>query len=92
MKPHKCTDTNDSAQLGGDVEYIDCFSAEGVKTPPNECPEYDTKQSDGEAPVMVELLGMLSIPLLPLLPDSLGPGVVAFDSFQSMSQIELLDI
>ena len=28
---------------------------------PNECSGYDTKQSDGEAPVMLELGGMLSI-------------------------------
>ena len=25
------------------------------KDPPNECPVYDTKQSDGELPVMPEL-------------------------------------
>ncbi len=32
---------------------------------PNECPDYDTKQSDGEALVMLELWGMRSTPLLP---------------------------
>ena len=36
------------------VGYTDCTSAEGYN-PPNECPEYDTKQSDGEVPVMLEL-------------------------------------
>ena len=37
------------------------------KTPtPNECPRYDTKQSDGEAPIL-ELWGMCNTPLLPLL-------------------------
>ena len=35
------------------VEYTDCTSAEGY--PPNECPGYDTKQSDGEVPVMLGL-------------------------------------
>ena len=39
--------------------------------PPNECPRYDTKQSDGEAPVMLELWGMQSIPSLPSLPGPL---------------------
>ena len=34
-------------------------------------------QSDGEVPVMLELSGMRSTPLLPLLPDPLRPGAVA---------------
>ena len=38
----------------GVVEYTDCFSVEG-KYPLNESPGYDTKQSDGEAPVILEL-------------------------------------
>ena len=64
-------------RLGGVVNYIDCFSAEGMAR--NECLGYDTKQSDGEIPVMLELCGMLSTPLLPLLPGPLWPGVVALD-------------
>ena len=44
-----------------------------------ECPGYDTKQSDGEVPVMLEFWGMRSTPLLPLLPGPLWPGVVAPD-------------
>ena len=32
------------------------------KTTPNECPGYDTKQSDGEAPVILELWGIQSFP------------------------------
>ena len=36
------------------VEYTDCTSAEGQGFP-NECPESDTKQSEGEFPVMQEL-------------------------------------
>ena len=36
------------------VEYTDCFSAGVSKTPPNECPGYYTKQSDGEVLVTPE--------------------------------------
>ena len=34
----------------------------------NECPRYDTKQSDGETPSMLELSGMRSIYSLPSHP------------------------
>ena len=47
-------------------------------------PGYDTKQSDGEVPVMPELWGMQSTPLLALLPSPLWPGVVASDRVLSM--------
>ena len=57
------------AQSAGAVEY----------PPPNECPGYDTKQSDGEVPAMLELWGMRSTPSLSLLPSPLWPGVVAPD-------------
>ena len=43
----------------------------GVRPSPNECPGYDTKQFDGEVPVMLELWGMQSTPLLPSLPGPL---------------------
>ena len=56
----------------------------GKTSPPNECPGYDTKQSDGEIPAMQELWGMWSTPLLPSLPGPLRPGVVAPDSVLSM--------
>ena len=55
------------------------------------CPEYDIKQSDGEAPAL-ELWGMWSTSSLPLLPGPLGLGVVAPHRFLSMSQIEVFDI
>ena len=57
----------------------------------NECPGYDTKQSDGEAPVMLELWVMLWVicPALPSLPDPLWPGVVVPDRVLSIDQIEL---
>ena len=51
----------------------------GVRPPPNECPGYDTKQSDGEVPAMLELWGMRSTSSLPSLPGPLWPGVVAPD-------------
>ena len=51
----------------------------GVRHLANECPGYETKQSDGEVPVMLELWGMQSTPLLPCLPGPLWPGVVAPD-------------
>ena len=62
----------------GAVEYTDCTSAE-VKTTPNECPGYDTKQSDGEVQAVLVLWGMQSTPSLPSLPGPLWPGVVAPD-------------
>ena len=40
----------------------------GVRPPTNESPVYDTKQSDGEVPAMLELWGIRSTPLLPSLP------------------------
>ena len=50
----------------------------GVRPPPhNECSGYDTKQSDGEVPAVLELWGMRSTPSLPSLPGPLWPGVVA---------------
>ena len=60
------------------VEYIVCTSTDSH--PHNECPGYDTKQSDGEVPVMQELWGMRSTSSLPSLPGPLWPGVVAPDS------------
>ena len=67
-------------QLVGVVEYTDSL---------NERPIYDTKQSDGEASVILELWGMRSTPLLPTLPGPLWPEVVALDRVLSMGQIEL---
>ena len=56
-----------------------------VRPPPtNACPGYDTKQSDGEVPVMLELFGMRSTPSLPLLPGPLWPGMIAPDRALSM--------
>ena len=61
----------------------------GVRPPPNECPENDTKKSDGEVPVMLELWGMPRTPSLLSFPGPLWPGVVAPDRFLSMGKKEL---
>ena len=65
------------ALSAGVVEYIDCSSG------------YDTKRSDGEAPVMLELWGMKSTPSLLLLPGPPWPGMVAPDRALSRGYIEL---
>ena len=59
------------------------------KTPPNECPRYDIKQSDGEVPVMLDLWGMRSTPSLPSLPGPLWLEVVAPGRVLSTRQVEL---
>ena len=52
-----------------------------VKTP-------STKQSDGEASVMLELWGIRSTPWFPSIPGPLWPGVIALARVLSMDQIE----
>ena len=42
----------------------------GVRLPRHECPGYDTKQSDGEVPVMLELLGNVEHPFITIAPRS----------------------
>ena len=53
----------------------------GVRPPPqkNQCPWYDTKESDGEVPVMLKILRWQSTHSLPLLPGPLGPRMVALE-------------
>ena len=50
----------------GAVEYVDCISANDYVTP-SLYPEYNTKQSDDEAPVLA-LWGMERTPTLLLIP------------------------
>ena len=66
------------AQSAGAVEYTDCTSAE-EKPASNESPVYDSKQSDGEVPVMLGLWRIRSTPLFPLLQLPFWPIVVAPD-------------
>ena len=61
------------------------------KTPGNECPWYDTKQSEGEVSI-VELWEVRSTSSLPLAPCPLWPRVVATDRVLSMATIELFEI
>ena len=63
------------AQSAGAVDYSE---------PSNESPEYDTKQSDGEFPVILGLWGMRSTPSLTLYAGPLCPGLVAPDRALSM--------
>ena len=77
------------AQLAEAVEYNNWISAEEWDSQPNEHPGYDTKQSDGEVSVILELWGMWCTSLLPSLPGPLWPGVVAPERVLSMGQIEL---
>ena len=72
-------------QLAGTSEYTDCISAEGQDFR-NECPGYETKQSNGGVPVMPELWGM------PSLPGPLCSRVVTPVRVLSMGQIGLFDI
>ena len=74
-------------QSAGAAEYIDWISVEGQSSP-NECPGYDTKQSDSEAPVMLELWGMQSAPSFPLNPGRHWAIVVAPDRVLPMGPIE----
>ena len=79
------------AQSAGAVEYTDCFSAEEWDIP-KECPAYDTKQSDGEVPVMQELWRMRNTHSLQSLSGPLCSGVIAPDRVLSMGQTELNSI
>ena len=55
------------------------------KTPtPDKCPDYDTEQSDGAVPVMLNFWGMRSTPLLPSLPGPLWLGEVTHVRVLSM--------
>ena len=68
------------------------FYREARNSPTNECPGYDSKQSDGEVPVMLELWGMQNNPYLPSLPGPLWPSEVALGRILSVGQIELKSV
>ena len=55
-----------------------------------ECPVSDTKQFNGEAPVILELWGMWSTPSLPLIPGLLWPRQSVPVRVPSMGPTELL--
>ena len=65
------------------AKYTNCISVNGQDSS-NEYPGYGTKQSDSVAQIMIELWGMWSTYLLPLLTGPLWSGVVASDRVVSM--------
>ena len=73
LKSHPPFFTATIAQSAGAVEYTD-----------NECPRYDTEQSNGKVPVMLGLCGMRSTLSLPLPLGPHLPRIVAPDRAQSM--------
>ena len=73
------------AQSAGTSEYTDCISVERLDSP-NECPENDSKQPDGNVPVM---LANAEYPFLPSLQGPHWLGLVTPDRLLSMGQIEL---
>ena len=79
-----CISVIDSAQLAGSIEYTYCISAEWWDPPPNECPGYDIKLLDGDAPAL-EIWGML---ITPSLPGPLWPRVVTSDRVLYLAHIE----
>ena len=77
----------------GRLQNTPTVSLQRVKTTPyNQYPGYDTKQSNGEVPVMLELWGMRCTPSLLLLPGPLWPGVVAPDRVLSLSNRTVWDL
>ena len=71
-------------QIGWDCTIHRLHLCRWIRHTPNKCPGYDTKRSDGEVLVTLELWGMWSTTSLPSLPDPLWPGVVAPDRILSM--------
>ena len=72
-----------TGKSAGIVKYTNGIFVEGLDFP-NECPRYDTKQSDGETPVTLEIRGMWSIPSLQSFPGPLRPGVILLHRVLSM--------
>ena len=63
-----------------------------VRPLPNECPVYNTRQSDDKAPVMQQFWGLWSTPSLPSLPGQLWPRVLAPGRVLLLGHIEMFDI
>ena len=80
----------DSCPVGWGCRIHRLLLCWGVRPPPPmNVLIYDTKESDGEVPAMLELWGMQRTFALPSLPSPLCPGVVALDRVLSMGQKEL---
>ena len=78
-----------SGRIGRSYRIHRLLLCKGVRPLSNECLVYDAKRSDSEVPVMMEIWGMRSTPLLTSLPGPLMPGAVASDRVLSIGQIEL---
>ena len=78
------------SHITNDTLFLRCWpsTVEGQDSP-NKCPRYNTKSSNGEAPVMLELWVMWSTPSLPSLPGPLWLGVVTLGKVLSVDQIQL---
>ena len=74
------------------VKHTDSISTEGKDPSANECPRYDTKQSDDTIPIRLELWEMQSTISFSSFPGSLWLGVLTHKRVPSMGQIELLVI
>ena len=83
LKKVQTEQTHNMAQSAGAAEYTDCTSAERLDFS-KEFPGFVTKQSDNEAPVMLELWGIRSTALFPSIPGLLWFGTVAPDRVLSM--------
>ena len=75
-------------QVGWSCRIHRLHLCRGVRTQ-NQCPGYDTKQSYGEVPIILELLGMQSTPSLPSFPGLFRTDETAPDRVLSMGHIEL---
>ena len=74
---------------GWDCRIHRLHHSRSVRPSHNEGPGYDTKQSDCEVPIMLELWGIRSTPSLPSPQGPLWPRLVAQDRVLSVGQIEL---
>ena len=70
-------DQNNPAGWGCRIHQLHLCWGVRLPSPLIECSEYGIKQIDGEALVLLELLGMGSTSSLPLLPVPFWPGMVA---------------
>ena len=89
-----CSTSNEFNSLvswGCRIHWLNLYSGVSPLTL-HKCSGYDTKQSDGEAPVMLEIWEMQSIPSLLLLPGPFWPGVVAPERVLFMGQIEEFNV
>ena len=80
------------AQSAVAIEFTDCILQRGKIPRPNKCPGYDTEQSDGEASVILELLGNVEYFFIPIAPRSTLAQSGSTWLILSMAKIEQFDI